>query len=102
VGSNLFQGVCLHPSKKQQLPVRYIEPKHNCFIIGKTKIFHLTNAQWAEYKNDFVIGCRYAGKSLFSISSQGSHVYCLKILLDLDWPHDNWGKTLYSVCQTYC
>jgi len=37
----------------------------------------------------------------FYIVWQASIEHCLKIMMDLDCPHQNWGKTLYCTCQTH-
>jgi len=39
--------------------------------------------------------------TVFSIVWQSSTEHCLKMLMNLDCPYQNWDKTLYCTCQTH-
>jgi len=37
----------------------------------------------------------------YTIGQKISTEHWLKIIIDLDWPYQNWGKTLYYTCQIH-
>ena len=41
------------------------------------------------------------GKYLRNLVCQASIEHCLKIMMKLDFPYQNWGKPLYCTCQTH-